>query len=365
VVPRSWGITRPPLFFITDHLKRCKKKTNEEVVPLTKFSSESSDPNISIEAGRAVDENQNYLLRCVGLTKAFTKGRTVLDDFSLALSQEECFGLLGPNGAGKTTLISILSGTIQATAGYAVVDGETTTGNNPRVRDVIGICPQFDILWDDLTVTEHLNYYLRLKGLTKGQKLHVLVSELTDKVGLQDHLTKRASGLSGGMKRKLSIAISLVGNPKLLLLDEPTTGLDPEARRDVWDIIQDAQAGRCTVITTHNMEEADVLCTRIGIVTRGKLRCLGNQQYLKTRFGSGFNFTLTAASVEVVPQVEAFVSKFFPNAVLDTKYSTSLSYLVPGSDVNLSHLFTFMRVNKDQLGKWPYHEYLISFLFII
>ena len=374
MIPRSWGISRSPLFPIKDTIawiksKSAKKGESTRIMPIVEeqINCTSNEIDIRQEADNAMNGRENFVLKCVGLTKQYEKkGKTALDNFFLALPERECFGLLGPNGAGKTTLISILSGTIPASSGYAVIDGETTKGDNQTSRNVIGICPQFDILWDDLTVVEHLRYYFKMKGIPRGQKLHVLVSNLTDHVGLQDHLNKRARDLSGGMKRKLSIAISLCGNPKLLLLDEPTTGLDPEARRDIWDIIQDAREGRSTIITTHNMEEADVLCTRIGIMANGTMKCIGNQQHLKSKYGAGYSLTITARTFAHLAEIQRWVKSLYPHATLDSNYGTNLNYLIAAEQMNISDLFNRMRLYKDTYGiqEWGINQTSLEEVFL-
>jgi ABC-type multidrug transport system ATPase subunit len=158
-----------------------------------------------------------------------------------------------------------------------------------------GICPQADRVWDDLTVQQHLTFYARLQGVDRKHE-SALVQLIACMVSLDgDSFGKPASTLSGGTRRRLAIAISLVGNPRVWLLDEPTTGLSPEARREVWDIISLQKAyGRCIciIITSHAMDEVDTLCTRIGIVCGGRLEAVGTQQRLKLKYGDGYKLTL-------------------------------------------------------------------------
>lgn len=138
----------------------------------------------------------------------------------------------------------------------------------------MGVCPQFDVLWADLTVEEHLLFYSRLKGTDPSKEKEVALIAMRE-VYLERFRNFKVKSLSGGMKRRLSVAISLVGNPKIVYLDEPTTGLDPENRRQLWDILGEQKGKKAMILTTHSMEEADVLCNRIGIVTDGILRCVG------------------------------------------------------------------------------------------
>ena len=146
---------------------------------------------------------------------------------------------------------------------------------------------QFDILWPDLTVKEHLLFYARLKGISLSQE-QAVVKQAMSEVYLKKFADLKTKELSGGMKRRLSVAISLVGDPQVVFLDEPTTGLDPENRRQLWDILSQCKGKRALILTTHSMEEADVLCDRIGIINKGNMKCIGNQTHLKNKFGSGY-----------------------------------------------------------------------------
>ena len=370
MLPKEWGKSRKPFFFITDFFTK-KKKNNlekEENVQLlnpnqlANQENYSNDDNINKEKQNSNTDEEKYILRCRHVSKNYGD-KLALDDLYLAVESGECFGLLGPNGAGKTTLISILSGIIESSYGYCIIDGKSTLDDDPTIRDAIGICPQFDVLWEDLTVREHLQYYFLLKGVKEGEKIHVLINSLIDSVGLSDHLNKRASELSGGMRRKLSIAISLVGSPKLLLLDEPTTGLDPEARRDIWNIVTKARAGRSTIITTHNMEEADVLSTRIGIVNQGKFACIGNQQYLKNRFGEGYSLTVTCVD-GFEEKVISFVKSHYPHCTVESNYHQTISFLIPLKELSIPALFTLMRNEKEIQGLCFFIVIKIIYLFI-
>lgn len=204
-------------------------------------------------------------------------------------AKNQLFCLLGPNGAGKTTAINCLTGITPVTHGDALIYGysiRSSTGMS-NIRKMIGVCPQFDILWDVLSGEEHLHLFASIKGLPPASIKSVAEKSLAE-VKLSEAATIRAGSYSGGMKRRLSVAIALIGDPKLVILDEPTTGMDPITRRHVWDIIEDAKKGRAIILTTHSMEEADILSDRIGIMAKGRLRCIGTSIRLKSRFGTGF-----------------------------------------------------------------------------
>ncbi|CAI8597974.1 unnamed protein product [Vicia faba] len=204
-------------------------------------------------------------------------------------TKDQLFCLLGPNGAGKTTAINCLTGITPVTDGDALIYGhsvQSSTGMS-NIRKLIGVCPQFDILWDALSGQEHLELFASIKGLSSASIKSITQTSLAE-VRLLDAARVRSGSYSGGMKRRLSVAIALIGDPKLVILDEPTTGMDPITRRHVWDIIENAKRGRAIVLTTHSMEEADILSDRIGIMAKGKLRCIGTSIRLKSRFGTGF-----------------------------------------------------------------------------
>ncbi|KAL8465010.1 hypothetical protein ACS0TY_034479 [Phlomoides rotata] len=207
----------------------------------------------------------------------------------LNFPKDQLFCLLGPNGAGKTTAINCLTGITPVTGGDALIYGNSIrspTGMS-TIRRMIGVCPQFDILWDALSGKEHLYLFASIKGLPPAS-IKSVAENLLAEVRLTEDAKVRAGSYSGGMRRRLSVAIALIGEPKLLILDEPTTGMDPITRRHVWDVIESAKKGRAIILTTHSMEEADILSDRIGIMAKGRLRCIGTSIRLKSRFGTGF-----------------------------------------------------------------------------
>ncbi|EFJ45924.1 hypothetical protein VOLCADRAFT_45311, partial [Volvox carteri f. nagariensis] len=182
----------------------------------------------------------------------------------------ECFCLLGPNGAGKTTTIKCLVGAIRPTSGEALVYG-TSVLDSPgldAVRGVTGICPQFDVLWGALSGREHLMLMADVRGLSAGQRRGE-VDRMLKQVQLEAAADRAAGSYSGGMRRRLSVAAALLGDPRVVYLDEPTTGMDPVSRSHVWELISASKTGRCLVLTTHSMEEAEVLGDRVAVLAAG------------------------------------------------------------------------------------------------
>ncbi|CAI9266696.1 unnamed protein product [Lactuca saligna] len=218
--------------------------------------------------------------------------------------KDQLFCLLGPNGAGKTTAINCLTGITPVTEGDALIYGHSIRSSvgMSNIQKMIGVCPQFDILWDALSGQEHLYLFASIKGLPPAS-LKTVVQKSLAEVRLTEAARVTTRSYSGGMKRRLSVAIALIGEPKLVFLDEPTTGMDPITRRHVWDVIENAKKGRAIILTTHSMEEADILSDRIGIMAKGRLRCIGNSIRLKSRFGTGYiaHIRLSATSANVTP----------------------------------------------------------------
>jgi len=208
----------------------------------------------------------------------------------LGVARGEVFGYLGVNGAGKTTTLACLTGERSMTAGEAFING-ISVDHQTATRRFVGYCPQFDALFPLLTGREHLSFYGRIKGLY-GAELRKQVAMLLEVLSLTKYQDRRAGTYSGGNRRKLSVAVAMIGNPPIVFLDEPSTGMDPMARRSMWDFIRQTMRGRCVILTTHSMEECEALCHRLCIMTHGQLRCLGTPQHLKSKFGHGFQLDL-------------------------------------------------------------------------
>jgi ABC-2 type transport system ATP-binding protein len=215
-----------------------------------------------------------------GLRKAY--GEVVaVDGLDLDVPAGECFGLLGPNGAGKTTTVEICEGLVDPDGGEVEILGRHWSSNARAIRERIGIALQETQLSDKLTVSETLRLFRSF--YPKGR----LVEDVIAIVQLEEKRGARVGGLSGGQKQRLAVACALVGDPELLFLDEPTTGLDPQARRQMWELVEQFKAtGRTVVLTTHYMEEAERLCERVAIVDRGRIIALGTPRELIRSLGA-------------------------------------------------------------------------------
>jgi len=218
------------------------------------------------------------------LTKAYGS-LTAVDAIDCQIQKGECFGFLGPNGAGKTTVMRIISCFMPPTSGEVTVFGLNVTEKPSSIKARVGVMPQEDNLDPDLTVFENLIVYARYFDINRQDATH-RAGELLSFVDLKEKTNVKIEQLSGGMKRRLMLARSLVNNPELLILDEPTTGLDPHSRRSVWEKLNHLKANDTTLIlTTHYMEEAEVLCDRVAIMDMGKIVTIDSPQKLMSIHG--------------------------------------------------------------------------------
>ncbi|KAG0300178.1 hypothetical protein BGZ98_009388 [Dissophora globulifera] len=314
----------------------------------------------------------------------------VVAGLDLQVHRNEILGFLGHNGAGKTTSLSMIMGMIKPTAGTVIVSGHVMPGSTGvRRKDVdmrtlgevqkqMGVCPQHDVLFDTLTAWETLHLYAAIKGVrvvgrknnvdpsgsaqsTPKELLDEYLEHLLEDVQLKEKKFERVVTFSGGMKRKLSVAIAFLGDPKVVLLDEPTTGMDIFSKKQIWQLMQDSKQGRAILLTTHSMEEADALSDRIAILSKGELQTLGSSLFLKNRFGVGYRLSLEKRRVMLADQVRqqqqqhiqatsvldtqdemssgvvlfneelatAIVQQHFPDATIDVNTSTDITYVLP------------------------------------
>jgi len=228
-----------------------------------------------------------------------------VDDVSFKVYPNEIFAILGHNGAGKTTLINIMVGLLRATEGSVFFDDRNIETNTNAIRKEFGVCSQANIIYEELSVEDHINFYAQLKGIK------VDVDEILREIDLIQQKKMKASKLSGGQKRKLCIGMAIIGNPKYIFLDEPTTGLDPLSRRKIWELLLKKKEGRVIFLTTHYMDEADILADRKLILTKGKIRCLGTSLYLKNHFNMNYDLDIETSDQK---RVHDIVKNYLPEA---------------------------------------------------
>nr|XP_013816584.1 PREDICTED: retinal-specific ATP-binding cassette transporter [Apteryx mantelli mantelli] len=226
------------------------------------------------------------------LVKIFaSRSKPAVDGMNITFYEGQITAFLGHNGAGKTTTMSILTGLFPPTSGTVLIGGLDIQTHMDSIRQRLSMCPQYNILFNHLTVAEHILFYAQLKGRSRDEAEQELETMLED-MGLTHKRNEEAQNLSGGMQRKLSVAIAFVGEAKVVVLDEPTSGVDPYSRRSIWDLLLKYRSGRTIILSTHHMDEADVLGDRVAIISQGKLFCSGSPVFLKKCFGSGFYLTL-------------------------------------------------------------------------
>ncbi|XP_033932213.1 phospholipid-transporting ATPase ABCA1a isoform X2 [Pseudochaenichthys georgianus] len=292
------------------------------------------------------------ILEIKELTKIYKrKQKPAVDRLCVGIPPGECFGLLGVNGAGKTSIFKMLTGDSTVTGGEAYLAGKSVTSEIDEVHQNMGYCPQFDAINDLLTGREHLEFYAILRGVPEKEVCEVAEWGIR-KLGLVKYVDKSAGSYSGGNMRKLSTAIALIGGPPVVFLDEPTTGMDPKARRALWNaILNIVKEGRSVVLTSHSMEECEALCTRMAIMVNGRFRCLGSVQHLKNRFGDGYTIILRVAGPDPdLRPVMEFIERELPGSNLKEKHRNMLQYQLPTSLTSLARIFSLLSQNKDTLS---------------
>ncbi len=239
----------------------------------------------------ATGDSSEPILRCSGLRRSYGE-RTVVDSLDLAIAPGETYGLLGPNGAGKTTTISMIAGVLRADAGTVTVCGEPITTTSTSAKRAIGLVPQQIALFDDLSARENLRFFGGLQGL-RGRRLAERIAATLEMVGLADRADDRIDTFSGGMQRRANIAVGLLHEPRLLILDEPTAGVDPQSRNQILESVASLSShGMAVLYTTHYMEEAERLCDRVGIIDAGRLVAEGTRRELVARVGEHDRLTV-------------------------------------------------------------------------
>lgn len=286
-----------------------------------------------------------------GLRKVYHPNKTAVHDLWFDVPDGQVFGFLGANGAGKSTTLNCLTGVFPMTEGKAYLNNFDVETEQSKLRRELGYCPQGDALFDRLTGREHLELYASIKGLSGEHRgdLDKLVNNMLKQLKLEKYADQTVGGYSGGNKRKLSTAIALLGSPSIVCLDEPSTGMDPEARRWMWNFISSTMAGRSVILTTHSMEEAEGLCDQIGIMCNGRLQCLGSAEHLKSKFAQGYHIDIKPKE-EQNTRVKRFVEEHFPDSVLVEDHETNLKYQIPNEQAKLSELFARLEENLENSG---------------
>ncbi|KAJ9663808.1 hypothetical protein H2198_000568 [Neophaeococcomyces mojaviensis] len=309
--------------------RRLRRKKHQQEVE----SKDTVEAEVSNELTRVASSRDG--LRVLHLTKQF-KHNLAVDDITFGVPRGEVFALLGPNGAGKSTCISLIRGDLQPSrrGGDIFVNEISMIAQRARARALLGTCPQFDAM-DTMSVYEHLDFYARIRGVSNpAHNAHAVM----EAVGLTQYADRMAAKLSGGNKRKLSLGIALMGNPAVLLLDEPSSGMDAASKRVMWRTLASVIPGRSLVLTTHSMEEADALANRAGIMS-SKMLALGTTDYLRQKHGDSYYVHLVHTNAphtsdEDMDRIRNWILKKLPNARVEEKtYHGQLRFEVPTSKV--------------------------------
>ncbi|NWH72676.1 ABCA2 protein, partial [Piaya cayana] len=330
-----------------------------------------------LEETRGIEEEPTHLplVVCIDkLTKIYkTDKKLALNKLSLNLYENQVVSFLGHNGAGKTTTMSILTGLFPPTSGSATIYGHDIRTEMDEIRKNLGMCPQHNVLFDRLTVEEHLWFYSQLKSMAE-EEIRKEMDKMIEDLELSNKRHSLVQTLSGGMKRKLSVAIAFVGGSRAVILDEPTAGVDPYARRAIWDLILKYKPGETILLSTHHMDEADLLGDRIAIISHGKLKCCGSPLFLKSTYGDGYKLTVvkkqsdTRNSTELgqshsppahssispcsEPRVSQFIKKYVASCLLISDTNTELSYILPSEAVKkgcFERLFQHLEQSLEEL----------------
>ncbi|KAK6851282.1 ABC transporter [Apiospora arundinis] len=328
----------------------------------TKADDTISDEEVANELTRVKSSPRDSDgLQVVNLTKTFKKN-TAVDNVTFGVQHSEVFALLGPNGAGKSTTISLIRGDIQPSrnGGDIFVENVSVSKKRAAARANLGVCPQFDAI-DSMTVLEHLRFYANIRGIPDVEHN---VRNVLRAVGLQAFSTRMAHDLSGGNKRKLSLGIALMGNPSVVLLDEPSSGLDAAAKRIMWRTLASIVPGRSILLTTHSMEEADALANRAGILAK-RMLAMGPVENLRQRFGDALYVHLVSRTAphstpEEMERVKDWVKQTYPGADVEEKtYHGQMRFSVPASAVvadkgdqrsAVGQLIVVLEEQKERLG---------------
>lgn len=325
--------------------------------------AEDEDVRLEREAVARGDRDSAALL-IKNVSKRFGK-LTAVNDVSFSVKQNTAFALLGHNGAGKSTLFNMLVTSLTPSHGDAYIFGLSVREDQAQVRKLLGVCPQFDIYWDKLTGAEHIEIFGALKGLDKNSRTLEITERLADV-----HLTKQANVLagaySGGMQRRLSVAISLTGDPKIVLLDECTSGADPLVRRDLWATIERAKTGRVIFLITHSIAEAQHIAghNAIGIMAKGKLRVLGKAMHLKTKFGAGYRLLAVLRREETAGDLTEALNAVCPGTILSSlKVGENQEYLADYSLPRLareSEILQAVKVLEERGQEFDIADYSLN-----
>jgi len=320
VLPQGNNLHKKWHFFITDLFKSKKEKSFEN------YNNNNDNNNPYIQ------EDPKGMKRAVeikNISKSFKVKREtieILKNIKFNGYYNEIFAILGHNGAGKTTLMNIMTGILSSTRGEVYYDSVPISGNETDICSQFGYCPQFDTFDNNLNVGEHIKLFSGIKGIT------VDVDSILQDINLLSKKEQYPKELSGGQRRKLCITLALLGSPKYVFLDEPTTGLDPYSRKNIWELLSRKKEGRIIFVTTHYMDEADLLADRKMIISNGNISCLGSSLFLKQQFNMNYSLDVNCQNVQDCTYFEKTLTWYCPGSVETKKISNTNMQTMNGGD---------------------------------
>ena len=304
----------------------------------------------------------NFILRADNLHKNFDEFEAV-KGVSFEIGKGEIYSLLGPNGAGKTTTISMLTGLLSPTSGDAYLNGFSVRKEVNRVKEIIGVVPQEIALYPTLSARENLNFWGKMVGL-KGKQLSTRVDTALDIAGLTDRAKDKVETFSGGMKRRLNIAVGLLHEPKIIFMDEPTVGIDPQSRRRILDTVKSLNKnGMAVLYTTHYMEEAEELSDRIGIIDQGKLIAQGTQEELTQMVGE---FDTIQLRIGEVANIDKYAKKISQLTHIENAFGENGNLTLQARNANevLSSVIEYLNGAKIKIHSLKIQEPNLEAVFL-
>ncbi|KAK3588921.1 hypothetical protein CHS0354_023682 [Potamilus streckersoni] len=339
------------VFFIILFFSEARCEFTRSVASLTSHERSKEDNDVSQERLRVqTGYSRGEVLVVNDLSKVFKRNGIsffAVDHISFGVPKGQCFGLLGFNGAGKTTTFRMLTGDITPSGGIAQVLHKTIRHCDSSIGVNIGYCPQVDALDKFLTVSELLYCHASLKGIP-APHIKMAVEKVMSSLQLKPIANKVIKACSGGMKRKVSLAIALIGDPPVILLDEPTTGMDPASKRLTWNCLQETlENGQSIILTSHSMDECDILCGKLAIMVNGQLKCLGSPQRLKYKFGEGYTVKLYMSDFSTSQdRLYEFISTYFPGAMKRSHHQNVVEFDIPRETASISQIFKALETEK-------------------
>uniref|UniRef100_A0A8C2Z0P2 Cholesterol transporter ABCA5 n=1 Tax=Cyclopterus lumpus TaxID=8103 RepID=A0A8C2Z0P2_CYCLU len=333
VLPGEFGMRRSLVYFLKPSYWSRRRKRYVEVSSLYDADVKGAPAGDESVEPVSPEFRGKEAIRINNIHKVYKEKDNVVEalrGLTFDIYEGQITALLGHSGAGKSTLMNILCGICPPTSGSASIYGSPVqeVADGSDMKQLVGICPQFNIIFDVLTVEEHLRIFAAIKGI-RPSDIDAEVTKVLKDLDLEKIKTAQAKNLSGGQKRKLSVGIAILGDPKILLLDEPTAGMDSCSRHQVWSLLKSRRAGRVTVLSTHYMDEADILADRKAVISQGQLRCVGSSMYLKVKCGVGYHLRMSTSERCEAEQISSLVSRHVPKAKLSRQHEAEMTFTLP------------------------------------